>query len=171
MKLNKELAAEAQAKGICEEWHTRLQHTEDKESLLKMFLEGIDFCISEDFPSLRFFKLFDGIRQRYGIFRDEPIQMSNSKHIVAFGHSEGIVEYTGYFVGQIFVKNDSKLTVNASENSFVMIDLFDDAEIEVVASGNAKVCVNKYGGNIISVTNSKQGNAVIKVINKQSKTY
>ena len=171
MKINKELAAEAKAKGICQDWYKQLQRTEDKHALIKMFLDGIDFCISEDYPSPKFFQLFDGIRQQYGIFRDELIESENSKYVVAFGKCEGRAKYTGYEVGQIFVKHESKLTITASGNSFVMIDVFDNAEIIIIAEDNAKVCVNKYGGNITTTTNSEQGNAVIKVIHKQSKTY
>ena len=171
MKINKELAAEAKTKGICKDWYERLLHTEDKHALIQMFLDGIDFCISKDYPSPEFFRLFDGIRQQYGIFRDEPIQAENSKYVVAFGKCEGAVKYTGYEVGQVFIKHESKLTVTASGNSFVMVDVFDNADIEIIAENNAKVCVNKYGGNVTTTTHSEQGNAVIKVIHKQSKTY
>jgi hypothetical protein len=133
-----------------------------------MFLEGIDFCISEDFPSPELFKAFDGIRQQYGIFRDESIQTENSQYVAAFGKCEGTVIYTGYKTGQVFVKHESNLTVTASENSFVMVDVFDSSDIKIIASGNAKVCVNKYGGNITEVTS---GNAIIKVVQNKSKTY
>jgi hypothetical protein len=168
MKLNKELAAEAKAKGICKEWYERLKHTEDKHALIRMFLDGIDFCISEDFPSPRFFQLFDGIRQQYGIFRNEQIKTKNSKYIVAIGNCEGIAEYNGYSTGQIFVRNETKLTVKVSGNAFVMIDIFDNAKIEVEAKDNAKVCINQYCGTIIVI---ESDNATIKVIHKQSKTY
>jgi len=168
MKLNKELAKEAAIKGICEDWYKKLRKTEDKHALIKMFLDGIDFCISEDYPSPKFFKLFDGIRQQYGIFRDEPIQTENFQYVVALGKCEGTAKYTGYEVGQVFVKHESKLTVIASENSFVMIDIFDDSIIEINASENAKVCVNQYGGQIVSI---EHGQSTIKVIHKQSKTY
>jgi hypothetical protein len=167
-QLNKELAAEARAKGICKEWYSRLQRTEDRETLLKMFLDGIDFCISEDFPSPRFFQLFDGIRQQHGIFRDEPIKAENSRYVAAFGRSEGTAQYAGYAVGQVFVKHESKLTINATGNAFVMVDIFDSAAIEVNASGAAKVCVNQYGG---QVTSTEREQATIKVIHKHSKTY
>ena len=49
-----------------------------------------------------------------------------------------------------------------------MVDVFDEAQIEIQATDNAKVCVNQYGGNI---SEKKDGNAVVKVIRKQSKTY
>jgi len=166
MKLNKELAAEAKAKGICDKWYQLLRKTEDKNALIKMFLEGIDFCISEDYPSLKFFDVFDGIRQRYGIFRDEKIEAKNPENVVAYGKCEGVACYSDYSVGQIFLKHESKLTVNADGNSFIMIDILDKTGIEINASGNAKVCVNKYGDDTTIVAN-KNDNAVIKIIEKK----
>jgi hypothetical protein len=171
MKLNKELAAEAQTKGICEEWCHRLRNTEDKHALIQMFLKGIDFCISEDFPSPRFFQLFDGIRQQYGIFRDEPVKVENSEYIVAFGKCTGVGRYTGYAAGQVFVKHEGKLNIKATGNAFVMIDVFDNAEIEVTAEDHAKICVNEYGGTVFSTLNSEHPNSIIKIVKKQSKTY
>jgi hypothetical protein len=167
MKLNIELAAEAKAKGICVEWYENLRRTEDKHALIKMFLAGIDFCISENFPSPRLFHFFDGIRQQYGIFRDEQVKAENSKYVVATGKCTGTATYTGYYVGQVFAQHETKLLVKATGDSFVMIDMFDNADIEIVVKDNAKVCVNKYGGNVVSET----GNEAIKVIHKKSKTY
>jgi hypothetical protein len=94
--------------------------------------------------------------------------MENSKYVVAFGRCEGRAEYGGYAVGQVFVKHETKLIITASGNSFVMIDLFDNAKIEVEAKDNAKICVNRYGG---SVTPLESGKATVKIVQKQSKTY
>jgi hypothetical protein len=171
MKFNKELAAEAKAKGICESWYQRLRNTDDKRILVRMFLEGIDFCISEDFPEPRFFQLFDGIRQQYGIFRDEAIRAENSQHVVAFGSCAGSAQYTGYAVGQVFVKHESKLTIKATGSAFVMVDVFDNAEIEVAAEDNAKICINEYGGTVFSTLDPAHPNSIIKIVKKQSKTY
>jgi hypothetical protein len=168
MKLNKELAKEAKEKGICEEWYKILRRTEDKHALIKMFLNGIDFCISKDFPSPRLFQSVDGIRQQYGIFINEFVQTENSKYVVALRRCTGSANYNGFSVGQIFVKHESKLSIKATDNVFIMIDIFDDSEIEVNASGNSKICINQYGGHIETVTDL---NAVVKVIHKQSKVY
>lgn len=50
MKLNNKLAEMARKAGICEEWFIRLMYTEDKDKLIKMYLEGIDFCLSNEYP-------------------------------------------------------------------------------------------------------------------------
>ncbi|MDR1416315.1 MAG: hypothetical protein LBJ57_02695 [Prevotellaceae bacterium] len=168
MKLNKELAEEAKKKGVCAEWYSQLLHTEDKHALIKMFLKGIDFCISEGYPSPRLFRQFDGIRQQHGIFQSEQIQAENFEYVVALGQCQGAATYTGYAVGQVFVKHNTKLSVTASGSAFVMVDVFDGAQVEVAAKGNAKICVNQYGG---SVASSELDGAKVKIIRKQSKTY
>jgi uncharacterized Rmd1/YagE family protein len=171
MKLNKELAKEARAKGICAEWYESLRHTEDKHALIQMFLKGIDFCIAKEYPSPKIFKLFDGIRQQYGIFRDEQIQAENSTYVAAFGKCEGYVSYNKFSTGQVFVKHESKLSIKATGNAFVMVDIFDNAEVEVTAEDNAKICVNEYGGTVFSTLSSEHQKSAIKIVKKQSKTY
>lgn len=171
MKLNKELAYAARKKGICEDWFKDLLNTEDKGKLLQMYLKGIDFCLSNEYPSISFIREnFVGAMEHYGVFLDEEIKAENSRHVVALGNSNGTVVYTGFEVGQVFAKHNAKLTVTAKDNSFVMIDVFDDTEVEVIASDNAKICVNHYGGRVTSQC-SEPGNSVIKIIHKHSKTY
>ena len=172
MKVNRALAKLAQENGICEDWFIALQKTEDKSRLLKMYLDGIDFCLSNEYPPLPFIrKHFVGVMEAFGVFLDEEITAKNSDYVVALGSCTGTAEYTDFAVGQVFVKHGSKLTIKASGNAFVMVDVFDEAEVEVIASDDAKVCVNQYGGNLTTTTDASDGNAVIKVIRKPSKTY
>jgi hypothetical protein len=172
MKLNKELAKEARRKGICKEWHNQLKNLEDKRQMVEMYIRGIDFCLKNNYPGNDFIlEHFNGIRTEYGIFVDDTINILNQNRCVALGKTTGRVETTGYGICEIFVKHHFVLTIVAKDNAFVMIDIFDNAEIEAIALNNAKVCVNQYGGNVISTTGSEPGNAIIKVIRKQSKTY
>lgn len=137
-----------------------------------MFLAGIDFCLSNEYPPLPLIKrYFAGDMEPYGIFLDDRIAARNAEHVVAFGACTGAAEYTGFAVGQVFVKHTGKLTIAASGNAFVMVDIFDEAQVEIQATDNAKVCVNQYGGSVATKTDDGAGKAVIKVIRKQSKTY
>lgn len=171
MKLNKELAHAAKKKGICEDWFNDLLNTEDKGRLIQMYLKGIDFCLSNEYPSLSFIREnFVGAMEPYGIFLDEEIKAENSRHVVALGNCTGTANYSGFEVGQVFAKHNAKLTVTAKDSSFVMIDVFDNSEVDVIASDNAKICVNHYGGRV-TTQSSEPGNSVIKIIRKHSKTY
>lgn len=172
MKVNKQLAHDAKKKGICEEWFARLMETEDKGKLVNMYLEGIDFCLSNEYPSNEFIRRhFVGTCEAYGVFLDRAITAGNFRHVVALGHCEGTATYDGWNVGQVFVKHQSRLKVLATGNSFVMIDVFDDTIVEVEARDNAKICVNNYGGNLTTTTGDGEGHAIIKVIRKTTKTY
>lgn len=171
MELNKELAHAAKKKGICEDWFKDILNTEDKGKLIEMYLRGIDFCLSNEYPSLSFIREnFVGAMEPYGVFLDEEIKAENSRHVVALGNCNGTADYSGFEVGQVFAKHNAKLTVTAKDSSFVMIDVFDNAEVEVIASDNAKICVNHYGGRV-ATQSSEPGNSVIKIIRKHSKTY
>lgn len=170
MEVNKRLARDAQKKGICEEWFARLIETKGKDDLVKMYLEGIDFCLSNEYPSNDFIrKHFVGTCEAFGVFLDETIKTENFQHVVALGECEGTTTYDGWNVGQVFVKHRSRLKVLATGNSFVVVDVFDETAVEVEALDNAKVCVNHYGGNLTTTIDGDK--AVIKVIRKQSKTY
>ena len=146
MEVNKRLARDAKKKGICEEWYGRLIDTKGKDELIKMYLEGIDFCLSNEYPSNEFIRQhFVGTCEAYGVFLDQAITAGNFRQ--------------------------SRLKVLATGNSFVMVDVFDDTTVEVEARDNAKICVNHYGGNLTTTTGDGEGNAIIKVIRKTTKTY
>lgn len=172
MKVNRQLARDAKKKGICEEWFARLMETEDKSELVKMYLEGIDFCLSNEYPSNEFIRQhFAGTCEAYGIFLDQAITAGNFRHVVALGRCEGIATYDAWNVGQVFVKHQSRLKVLATGNSFVMVDMFDDSVVEVEVRDHARVFVNQYGGNLTTISDDGKDSATIKVIRKTTKTY
>ena len=65
MKVNRELARLAKQNGICEEWFNDLLTTEDKGKLIKMYLDGIDFCLSNEYPPLPFIKKHFALREMH----------------------------------------------------------------------------------------------------------
>jgi hypothetical protein len=168
-KIGIELAKLAKEKGICDEWFVDLKKTEDIDKLLDMYLRGIDFCLSNEFPSNQFIKEnFVGKMEAFGVHLDEDLKEKNTKKLVALGGCTGEVVYNGYSTGEIFLKHDSFLNLTALDNSFVMIDMFDKSTLTVIASDNSKVCINHYGGEFEII---KKGNAVVKIIEKHKKTY
>lgn len=167
----KNLAKEAKSKGICKEWHGELKNLTDKREMVAMYVRGIDFCISNDFPSHEYMrKNFKGIMEDFGVFLDDEIHLSNAKTCISHGSTSGILEYSGYGVGEVILKDSSKITIKASGDSFVMIDLFDSSVLNVEVSENAKVCINQYVGDS-RVSVSKSGAAIVKLNKKNSKTY
>ena len=169
MKISNELAKEAKKKGICQDWYLELKNETNIDSLLKMYVKGIDFCLSNDYPSNDYIrKNFKGKMEAHGIHLDENLNEANSHKVIALGECTGNVEINEFNVCEIFLKHKSKINVNATKNAFVMIDMFDDTLLTLTANGNAKVCINHYGGVFELI---KSENAIIKVIEKNKKTY
>lgn len=164
-----ELARQAKKKGICKQWYHDLKETEETEKLIDLYLRGIDFCLSNDYPTNDYIRAnFKGKMEPYGIHLDEALNEVNKKKVIALGICTGKIEASGFIVSEVFVKHNSELEITASENSFVMVDIFDNSVISIVASGNAKVCINRYGG-MIEVKESE--NAMVKIVEKNKKTY
>ncbi|MBV5348916.1 hypothetical protein JZU61_04570 [bacterium] len=168
-KVGKELAKLAKQKGICQEWLGELRTAEDKEKMLEMYVKGIDFCLSNDYPSNDYIRAnFVGIMEKHGIHLDENLHLVNDRKVIALGTCSGNIHVSGYNVSEIFLKHESELALTADENSFVMVDMFDNTRLRVTASEEAKVCINHYGGEIVF---EQHGNAVVKIIEKNKKTY
>jgi len=169
-KVSIQLAWQASNIGICNEWLQELKSTEDIDKMLDMYLKGIDFCLSNDFPTNDYIqKTFKGKMEHKGIHLDENLVVQNESKVVVLGMCTGLVHVFDYNVSEVFIKHNSDITIIAEGNAFVMVDIFDDAKLKVVTNDNAKVCVNRYNGNDIDAYSN--GNSVIKVINKQKKTY
>ena len=170
MELSKRLAMDAKKKGICKQWHDELEKMTSKEAMLEMYLKGIDFCLSNDYPTNDFIREnFKGQgMEEHGIHLDEEIIVENVPKCVCLGDTKGIVKTTKYGVCEVFAKHDSALNIIAQDNAFVMVDVFDDAVVHIHASGDSKVCVNHYGG---TVDNCAIEQARIKFREMNKKTY
>lgn len=171
MKINRQLAKQAKEKGICKDWFKDLEQTENITDLIQMYLKGIDFCLANDFPSNDFIrKHFKGKMEDFGIFLDGSFQLKNKSKCVLLGNCKGILAIDQYNVSEVFVKHQSEIILEAKDNAFVMIDLFDDAVLHIHALGDAKICVNQYQGKS-QIHQTKSENAQIKIITKNKKTY
>lgn len=168
--LNKEILAEALRNDICAPWATKIENAESVEELLQMYVDGIDFCLSNNFPSNGFLQETAGVLlQKYGIRIDEIVEVINPEKLVLLGTCSAKVSVTGYAVSQLFIKHNSVATVFANSNAFVMIDVFDDANLTVIASDESKLIVNVYGN--AKVIEGATENAYIKVVRKLKDTY
>lgn len=173
MKIVKELAKRAKARGICTPWHEELLKLGDTDirAMVEMYLKGIDFCLANNYPGNDFIRAhFKGRMERYGVFLDDEINVENKPKCVCLGATCGRVEVTGFNVCEIYAKDEARLDVIAKDNAFVMIDVLGNAVVNVHASDRAKVCANHYVGKG-RVVQSAVGDAVVKVIEKQKKTY
>lgn len=169
MKLGKELALEAQRNGICSEWFDAMKNLTDKKALLEMYVKGIDFCLSNNYPSNDYIREhFKGEMEPFGVHLDEALLLQNPRTVVALGKCSGSIKVDEFTVSEVFIKHQSDLTIKAKGNSFVMVDIFDDAKVYVLAADESKVCINRYGGDVSYDT---RDNGIVKIKEKNKKTY
>ena len=171
-ELSNELATQALrlgAKKDCPVFN-KFQSIKSKDDLVEMYIEGIDFCLSSEYPSNEFLRThFVGVMDNHGLYLDSVINLVNPAQVVALGETKGDIRIDGYAVSTVYMKHQSNLKIKVGDNSFVMIDIFDDASLEIEVSGDARVCINRYGEAILQHT--KKDNATIKIIEKHKKTY
>lgn len=169
-KLNIEVLEAAKQKGICEEWAEKIATAKSKSALLQMFIDGIDFCLSREFPNKDFLKATGAsLLNQFGIFIDTFCGVQNPEKLVLLGNCEAKVTITDFAVSQIFIKHFGKAEIEVSHNAFAVIDVFDDVELKVTASGTCKVLVNVYGR--AKVNHQHSGDAFVKVVEKLKDSY
>jgi len=82
--ISKELAKQAKRLNICQEWYDKLKMITDMNGLADMYLNGIDFCLANDFPSIEFIRSnFKGKMEQFGVFLDDSINLTNPMKCVA----------------------------------------------------------------------------------------
>lgn len=169
MNLSKELAERARKQGICKEWHDELLSLKDKDKMVEMYLRGIDFCLSNDYPGNDFIRShFKGAMEKHGVFLDDAVKVENKPKCVCLGTCSGNVLVDNFNVCEVFVKHNSEIVISAKDNAFVMVDVFDDSVVMIHAHDRAKVCVNRYGG---AVKQFADDEAMVKIREKNKKTY
>ena len=74
MELVQQLKEDGKAKGLCRMWQMKLKTGLDYEQLIQLYIRGIDFCISENYPTLDFIREhFKGKCEVYGVFVDDEV--------------------------------------------------------------------------------------------------
>ena len=88
MELVQQLKEDGKAKGLCRMWQMKLRTGLDYEQLIQLYIKGIDFCISENYPTLDFIREhFKGKCEVYGVFVDDEVlflSLIDRKHISVF---------------------------------------------------------------------------------------
>lgn len=164
------LLSEAQSNGICSDWAEMIAKAKNRAQLLQMYIDGIDFCLSTDFPSKDYLKRNGkGLLQKFGIWIDEILQIENPAKLVLLGGCSAKVSVSDYAISQIFIKHTSGATVTVADHAFAVIDVFDNCVLSITAGQESKVLVNVYGN--AKIGQKSTDNARIKVVHKHKNTY
>lgn len=148
MELTEQLKKDGIDKGLCRLWQMKLKAGLTTKELVGLYIKGIDFCISNDYPTLDFLRAqFTGKCEPFGVFVDDDVPpLENEPNIVLNGKCRAMLEYNGYSVSNLFVRHDSECAVCVSDHAVATIDLFDNARLHLsIADSDAKVVVNIHG--------------------------
>lgn len=147
MELIEKLKLDGESKGLCRLWRAKLKPGMDIENLVELYVKGIDFCISEDYPTLDFMRAnFRGKSEQYGVYIDDDVHLENAANTVLNGSCKAMIKFDDYAVSRVFIRHDSQAAIIASDHAMITIDAFDDSKVIVATAGdNAQVYINQYG--------------------------
>lgn len=147
MELVHQIKQDGIAKGLCRLWQMKLKPGLGVDSLAELYIRGIDLCIKNDYPTLDFLRTnFKGKCEDYGVYVDDEVVEKNRKDVVLNGGCKAMLEYDGFAVSNIYIRHNSKASVNVGDHAIVTIDIFDNSYLAIAVAGKyAKVLVNVYG--------------------------
>ena len=167
MNLKEQLLAGAMRASGCAEGIAQLDGVDTKEAMLQCFLDRIDFCLAQNFPTKEYLKRhFRKEIHAKGIYIDEEVRLQQGT-IVLLGDCRGEFTAEDYQVARLYVKHTGRLTIRAAGHAFVMVDALDDTRVEIVAEEEARVVVNLYA-RAEAEANTPKG---IRIIHKNRETY
>lgn len=147
MNLSDEMKISARTIGLCDEWYGEWKDNSSKDEMIQKFVRGIDFCIEHDFPSVKIMKERFGDRMHYhGVYADEKVTLNNDIKVILNGSCDAKAEYNSHGTGDIYVRHNSILHIEACDNARVFINVYDNAKVDAVQSGKAKIFVYLHGG-------------------------
>lgn len=138
-----------------------------KDEMLDLYIKNIDFSITSDLMDADFFlkESYLGDRIYKGIYVNENAKLKNPNMVVGVGSCNIHIEYSGYNVSQIFVRDNTCINVIAKDNTYTIIDCFGSSFVNIDQSGEAIVLLNLYGNSNCEYT----GN--VKMTRKLSDKY
>ena len=133
--------------GLCKEW-TDGWGNPKLEQLVEMYIEGIDFCIKNDYPSNEFIKKhFGKVAENYGVYVDANINLLNPDIVIAQGDTKGSVVLSEFASRDIYVRHNSDITIIIKDHSKAFIRVFDNAKVRVLNQDYGKAFIYKYVDN------------------------
>ena len=146
-KLSEILKKEAISLGLCKEW-TENWGEPDLQGLIDKFLHGIDFCISNGWPTAEFIKknFPKELLRANNIFVYEDIHSRNlGQMAVLNGSCKGVLLFDGVATCDVYVRDRCDVTIDCSRLSKVFINLYDEAKIRIIQQDAASVYVYTHG--------------------------
>lgn len=154
----KDVIIKADELGICKEWSEKMKNNASLGHFCKLYFLGDDWAMENDFPTLELLRKYKGT-EAFGLYTDNKSSFENVQNLAFFGNSEVDLEYNGFEVGYLNIRHDSKVKIKVKDNAILMINLLDNAEVEIDNLGMGKVSVYQYSEN---AKVKYQGNVEVK---------
>ena len=164
-KLNETLRNNAVALGLCEQWQRDWNTNWDYDKLVFKFYEGIDFCLSNRFPSNDFIKNHFplNVLHKWNVIVDEKRSILNASEAAIFGSSDVTARYNARNCGRIHIKDEASLKITARNRSFVIAHILDKAAAD--AAMEKKKAINDAKDEIAEMAVAIAGKVVGREIN------
>ena len=150
-ELSIELRKMAREQGLCDQWFGEWKDDSDNTTLFDKYKRGIDFAISKDYPTL------DYIRSHWSkqelmdnnIFVDcKDVICHNLKGtVIVNGDCDLTLNNDFYNVCDVYIRHNSKVKVTARQWCKVMLNVYDNSEVEIECSDDAKVYIYVHTDN------------------------
>lgn len=148
--LSDKMKKEAVSLGLCAQWTAEWRDNSSKNEMVEKFVNGIDFCISNNWPSTNDMKKYFGdVIHNHGVYVDENVVAKNPKTLILNGNCVAHVDYDWMGCGEIYVRHNSSLYLSVKDISKVFVNLLDNSELHVVCEESSKCFVYQYGGTVV----------------------
>lgn len=147
-----EIYKQATENNICKEWREKMKADLSFKNLCEMYFNGDDWSMEKDFPNVETLRNFKGKTEVYGLFTDYVGMPNIISKMAFFGHSDVKLNYDGFSVSQLILRHSAKAKITASEYAIVILNILDNAEVEIEAIDNSRVEVFSYGNSNIKYT-------------------
>lgn len=139
--------------GLCEEWQKRFTADTTDEDMVKMFKEGIDFCIKNRFPGAQYMKEnFDKQwLNEHGIFVNQTVHgiakcEKAEGEYVFMGTSQADVSFNNGKVATVYALDMCNLSIRVRDTSRVNVRLHHSANVDIENASINTVYVYIYRG-------------------------
>ena len=121
------------------------------DDLIGMYIQGIDWCLKNKYPTIADMLPYDVLCSENGVFNNKQIDLLLTGDTYVANNCIGSVEINDYNVSRIYTSLDTKLSVSVKDNAYLIIDCYDNSNIQLSIGENAQCYVWQYGNSVIQV--------------------
>jgi len=144
MELQQELKVMAVSLGLCQQWQDQWGMP-DSDELVGKYVEGIDFAIQHDFPSIEYIEsnFSKEVLRRNGVYCNDKI-IGKKRVMVLLGNSSGEIRLNDFEVVTVYARHDSEVKISVSDFASVLVYAYDNAKVTIDNKGYHRQRVYNY---------------------------